>query len=241
MPHDFQPPQRTSATRVTSSTIDDRLPCRPTPKFIYAAHPNAWEWHPDHGFIPRAKKIPLVPGVNGCRKGANGAQAVLTRLRSDGWIVLDEDGPIIRTGDDGDLVKDQGYLYRWEGRSGPVYQDAWAAPSIVGYGRNASVDWVSQYDREGFAAWRAQLVRNGTIPKPSAAVLARLLKVQARRAGRRVHESHDGNPHVQAEVKAQQDRLEAMQDAAADKHGAKVRGRPKKAQKATQKPRKANV
>ena len=236
MSHSFSgQPVKASATKV-SSIVDERLPARPTPKFVYCHHPNSWEFHADLGWIPRVKKIPLIPGVNGCRKGPSGAQPVLTRLRSDGWIVLDEDGPVVRTGDDGDLVRDNGYLYKWEGTGGPIYQDAWTRPSVIGVGPSAKVDWTSQYDREGFAAWRAMLRDKGMVPAATPAVLAEACKVQERRSRRRLSEGHDGNPHVQAHVTTEMARLDAM-TAGARELGAMVKGKDKTAAK----PSKARV
>lgn len=229
MPHSFPTGKRTraSATKVTSIT-DERLPGKPTPKFVYAHHPNSWEFHLEHGWIPYVKKIPLVPGVNGCRKGARGVQPVLTRLASEGWIVIDEDCPIVLTGSDGDLIKDNGYLYRWEGIRGAIYQDAWSSPSVIGTGPAAKVDWQTQYDRVGFAAWRAMLVEKRLVPPASAAVLAEAVKVQTTRSRRRLAEGHDGNPHVQAQVKREMSKLDAM-IAAARELGAVVKGHPSSA------------
>ncbi|MHA1570592.1 MAG: hypothetical protein ACTSWM_02125 [Alphaproteobacteria bacterium] len=150
---------------------------------------------------------------------------MIAALQSQGWITLDESGPIRRTDpDSGALVDDTGYLMQWEGKRGPIYQDAWSWPTLIGRGRAARVDWSAQFDRAGYVAWLVMLRDTGAVPPISPGVAARLLKVQNRRADRRLAEGHDGNPHVQAHVKEQRARLEAMKDAAVSA-GAKVKGR----------------
>ena len=175
-------------------------------------------------------KIPLVPGVNGCRKGATGHLPVLTRLRGEGWIPIDEAGAVKLSDPDGTIIDDDTYLLRWEGRRGPIYQDCWSHPTLIGHGPTARVDWSSQYDRPGFRAWRAWLVDSGTLPDVTAGVAARLCKVQGSRAARRTAEGHDGNPHVQAHVNHELSKLDGMKDAAAAK-GARVKGRTSKPKK----------
>lgn len=240
MPHDFAniQPEKPSITKVAAQLADDKLPGRPLPKFVYAAHPGAWEYvDKATGFLPRLKKIPLIPGVNGCRPGPNGHLPVLASLARKGWTVIDESDVVIRTDPNGNLVRDKGYLYKYPGKRGAIYQDCWSHPSLIGYGPTAQVDWATQYDRAGFDAWRAHLRDSGRVPAPTAGVMAQALKLQTRRAARRIVDGHDGNPHVQAHVKREQQRLEDMRNAAAEA-GARVKGKKRKAKA---KPERANV
>lgn len=234
--HQFAAQPRKATSTKVGTAEDDRLPGRPTDKFVYAHHPNNWEWI-DGAYLPRLTKVPLRPGVNGCKKGRGGHIPVLNRLRSEGWTVIDESGPVKLTGEDGEIVDDTGYLLAWPGRIGPIHQDCWSIPSLLGAGNSATVDWSSQFDREGWNAWRLWLLAEKLIAPPTAGVLNHLLKLQNRRASRRSGESHDGNPHIQAHVRREQDKLTAMSDAAIDS-GAKVknakrkpRGRPRKVTK----------
>ena len=211
MSHNFRTP--TKATSKAASVSDDRLPGRPTPKFLWAAHPDSWEFI-DGQWLPRLKKIPLVDGVNGCRKGPYGHIPVLNQLRIDRFIPLDDEIAVKLTDKDGKITDDAGYMVKWEGQRGAHYADIWATPHLVGSGRQLRVDWSTGYDVAGFNAWRLWLVESGTVPKPTPAVLAQIIKLQGKRANRRVGESHDGNPHVQAHVKREQDKLEAMKASA---------------------------
>lgn len=223
--HDFNARPRKEGGQRVSSVDDARLPGRPSPRFIYAHNPASWDFDAEYGFLPRVQKIPLRVGVNGHRPGPNGHLPVLTGLRAKGWIPLDEGGPVKRTGDGGEIEDDTGYLYRWEGTKGAIYQDCWATPTLVGAGRTARVDWSTQYDRAGFRAWRVMLRDSGTVPPITAGVAAGLVKIQERRAARRLNEGHDGNPHVQAHVKAEHATLAAMQAEAVQK-GARIKGAP---------------
>ena len=217
--HNFKAPKRASATAVSASIDDDRLPGRPNHKFVYAHSPTSWEYDAELGYLPRLSKIPLRPGINGCRRGRNGHLPVLSKLRAEGWTIIDENGPVKRCNDAGEVVDDTGYLMAWEGRKGTIYADVWSTPSVYGN----TIDWASQYDREGFRHYRAFLRDSGAIPKAAPGVLAHIVKVQTRRANRRVAEGHDGNPHIQKHVKREMGKLENMQTDAAEL-GVKVKG-----------------
>jgi len=228
MPHDFaaQPPAKAAPQKVTAVTLsDDRLPGKPQPKFIYAHHPGNWEFVSEEtGFVPRISKVPLRPGINGCRKGPQGHLPVLSRLRMEGWVILNEDGPVKVSSPTGEIVDDHGYLLRYDGVRGATYADVWSRPFVVGAGPSARVDWSSQYDREGWNAWRVFLRESGAVPPPSPSVLAANMRRQERRSRRRIAEAHDGAPHVQAIVEHETAKFNAMREAAAA-YGAKVRGR----------------
>ena len=225
--HNFKAPQKATSTRVSATIDDTRLPGRPNHKFVYAHHPGSWDYDPVDGFLPRLTKIPLRAGINGCLPGPRGHFPVLARLRGEGWTVIDESGPVKRSDPNGEITDDTGYLMQWDGRNGPIFQDCWALPSVVGTGPGAVVDWASQYDRDGFRAFRKMLRDTGAVPAAQPAVLSSIVKVQKRRANRRIPEGHDGNPHVQKIMKREMARLQSMEtDAAA--LGVKVKGRPRK-------------
>ena len=215
--HNFE----SSKAGAQRATVEEhRLPTRrgKMPRFLFAHSPMSWEFSTDRDrWLPRLKQIPLTPGANGVRAGRTGHHGLMTRLRADGWTVIDDDAPVVFHGDDGEIVEDTGYMLRYEGTRGPAYADVWSRPVVFGVGRSSSVDWGSQYDAAGFEAWRALLVDNGTIAAPAPAVLARLIEGQRSRAGRRLSEAHDGNPHVQSIVEDQHKRLADM-TAAAERH-----------------------
>ena len=217
-------PTKATATKV-ATIAEDRLPGRPEPKFIYAHHPSGWTYTDGVGFLPTLAKIPIRPGVNGCKAGPSGHLPMLNRLSSEGWIPIDESGPVkITDRRTGKIADAEGYLMRWPGRRGAIYQDVWAEPTIIGAGSYAECDWSTQYDRAGFQAWQVWLRDSGAVPAIQAGVAAQLVKVKTRRAARRVTEGHDGNPHVQALVVAEAAELASMEDAAID-IGARVRRR----------------
>jgi len=226
MPHNFQSKK---ANNKAGSASDDRLPGRPRPRFLLAHHPESFEFVGGK-WLPMLKTIPLIPGVNGCRNGANGHQPVIVELRNNRWVPLDEDMSIkVTDPDTGDIVDDEGYMEEWEGKKGPHFSDAWCNPMLVGSGKAASVDWNTGFDHAGYNAWRAWLIEEGHIKPPSPAVLARLTKIQEKRANRRIHESHDGNPHIQAQVKAGLDKLAAMNAAAPEEKKRPVKAKKRKA------------
>ena len=211
MPHNFA---SRKANNKAGSNSDSRLPGRPRPRFVFAHHPDSWEFV-NGEWLPRLKSIPLVPGVNGCRPGPNGHLQVIARLQSDRFTVLDEDMEIrVTDPETGEIVTDSGYMVEWEGQKGAHYSDAWCSPMLYGAGNRLQIDWSTEYDRAGFDAWRSWLVESGAIKRPTTAAMARLIKIQEKRANRRIGESHDGNPHVQAHVKREQDKLSDMKKAA---------------------------
>ena len=227
--------ERQKATSKATISTDDRLPGWPRPKFIYAHSPMSWEWSVEHErFLPRLKRINIMPGTSGIRKGAGGHAPMIANLQSQGWTVLPDDMQVIYTDEGGKLAKDTHYMVAYQGRRGTTYADVWERPVVIGGGASASVDWSSLYDVDGFNAWRASLLDSGAVPPPNPAVLAGLVQRQERRAGRRINDAHDGAPHVQRIVEGHQQTLSDMQEAAV-KAGGKRKRRPvsrKRAKKA---------
>jgi len=209
--------QRSKASVSKATISSDLLPGKPIPKFLLVHSPASWEFHPTLlRWLPRIKRQPITPGVNGCKAGRNGHLPLVVSLRERGFIVIDDDAKVIYHDEDGDLVEDHGYMVKYDGQRGAMYAEIWARPAILGYGRNASTDWSSQYDVAGFDLWRASLVDEGLIRQPSPAVLAQVMDRQQSRADRRLKEAHDGAPHIQRHVEGEKATLAAMEVASAE-------------------------
>ena len=197
---------------------EQRLPVAPNHRFVLVHAPGGYEFK-DGRWLPKLKVHRLVPGVNGVRKGAGGWSTYFGRLVGDGCTIIDPlpaDGVLV-TGEDGDLEQAPGYMIPWpargRGRKGTHYAMVWATPTTVGRGRNASVQW--DFDEAGFDAWRSRLLETGAIPTPKPADVGQQLIIQRKRAERHIRGAHDGAPHIQAKVEAEQGRLIAMEAATA--------------------------
>jgi len=175
--------------------------------------------------------IALKPGANGIRKGAGGHLGAMASLMGKGWTVLPDDIEVLETDDEtGEITSDTGYMVSYKTTSGTTYLETWARPVVIGN----TTDFDSQYDSEGFDAWRVLLVDKGHVRPPNPAILAQLCGRQEVRASRRIPEAHDGAPHIQKYVEHEQSKLADMQ-AAAEKSGTKTRRKVsrKSARKAT--------
>ena len=208
-----------SAAGLQAVGIDEqRLPVAPNHRFVLVHPPGAFEFK-DGRWLPVLKQHNLVPGVNGVKRGSGGWATYFGRLVSDGCIIVDPlpVGGVVVTDEEGELEEAPGYMIPWpargRGRKGTHYAMVWATPSVVGRGRNASVQW--DFDEAGFDAWRARLLDTGAIPHPKPADVGHKLIIQRKRAERHIKGAHDGAPHVQRKVEAEQGRLVAMETATA--------------------------
>ena len=197
---------------------EQRLPVAPNHRFVLVHPPGSYEFKGGR-WLPKVKLHRLMPGVNGVRRGANGWSTYFGRLVSDGYTIIDPlpVGGVLVTGDDDELEETPGYMIPWpargRGRKGTHYAMVWAIPTVVGRGRTASVQW--DFDEAGFDAWRERLMDTGVLPKPKPADVGQQVVVQRKRAERHIKGAHDGAPHVQAKVEAEQGRLVAMETATA--------------------------
>ncbi|MAH44637.1 hypothetical protein CMI37_02360 [Candidatus Pacearchaeota archaeon] len=164
MAHDFS----SAGTVVTGADASTRpgagrLPEGPRADFYLIHNPESWEIYerPDgeYEWLPKLKPLYLTPGVNGVRQVKGGFDDAPARLAvtDRGWTVLD---------------RSLGYITKYPCRRGQSAFLTWNTP--VAMGRRV----VVRHDVEGYAAWRRELVENGTIaaPEPEAldAVLHRL-------------------------------------------------------------------
>jgi len=195
--------------------VDSRLPCKRNPPFIFAHSPDNWEIldDGDGGFtmLPRIKCMRLEPGVNGIRGTSyDTVQPAMffAHLRSEGWIVITDDVPVVYY-DDGELVEDHGYLGSRPCKHGKVFCSVWDHPIISGAGRKAKVDWKTKKDLDGFNEWKLMLVASGIIPKPTEGGLNELIRRQTRRARRQAGKT-GGNKYLEELVAKETAKLDAM-------------------------------
>ena len=210
--------QPSAASLQPVGIAEQRLPVAPNHRFVLVHAAGAYEFK-DGRWLPQLKAHRLRPGVNGVRRGHGGWSNYFGRLVSEGATIIDPipaDGVLV-TGDDGKLETVDGYMIPWPARgkgiTGTHYKLVWSMPTVVGRGRSAIVRW--DFDQEGYDAWRAHLVESGVLPAPRAVDVGQQVIVQRKRAERHARGAHDGAPHVQAKVEAEQGRLVAMETATA--------------------------
>lgn len=203
---------REKATIRRNQVAPDRLPVRATHPFLFGYHPGNWEHIEDFGWLPQLKRFVLQPGVNGCKEPhAGGHTLMVARFQGEGWTFIDDSEPVCYHDiDSGELVEEEGYLIGLRGVRGKVHCTVWDNPEVIGMGREATVDWGTGFDREGFNFWRTELMkRHGW--KPTAAVIARRERLQRHRITRQGPRNNKGHPEVQAHVAEQASKLERMQ------------------------------
>jgi hypothetical protein len=187
MAFDFQPQTKITANEFgavpASSTEQNRaaiLNLRPTSRFYYIHHPDAWHCvETEQGFewLPRLKCFRLTPGVNGVRqtRGKNpkpdDRQARVT-LADRGFTIIPYD------------VIEGGYCWKYQGRRGAVYLERWAVPKQVG---NRT---IIKSDTEGFHKFGRYLIEAGHISKPDPDVLQMLMDLQEQSLERDAANTH---------------------------------------------------
>ena len=167
-------------------------------------HPNGWRLEQtDRGFelLPVLKDLTLVPGINRVELSKAGPRSenARTRLRDQGWVVLDRHQEEYRV-----IVDVQGGLahrLRWD---------------IVDRYPDGTYDLA--FDHAGYAEYRRSLVERGLIPPPRPRVVQKLRGRLERRLGRRMQHLHI--PGVAVQQEQDQAELDAIEGAAAAVHRA---------------------
>jgi len=196
------------------------LPWWPEPEFLLMWHPEGWDYlvtgtDEETGeltgeWLPQIVKFPFTPGVNGVKEGGDYHQAK-SEYEKQGWVFLDPHIVILRSNDDGRIVKENGYRQIFNGVRGDIWTDIWSRPVLMGSGNRKRVDWVADYDNRGKLEWRRYLVAKEIIPLPDPAVLEHKIKIQSRRASRRASDAHAGAPpQLLAAQDAKEAKLAAM-------------------------------
>ncbi len=213
---DFSPQKETlNAAGGTS----DRLPCGPNSPFIYCWSGDYYGAEEEDGtvdFLPRVKRLPMVPGCNGVKGHFAHPQwaPMLSWLQQTGWQYIPLAGPVVYY-EDGVLVEDDCYILSLpcrdpvKGTMGKCYLSVWDRPTVEGRGVHASVNWGTHRDNKGFRAWLRFLMDEGTIPRPTQGIVERALTLQRKRAIRHVVKA-PGSGYFTGIVEREGVRLNAM-------------------------------
>lgn len=177
MAHDFSD-QGTVVSGPAASTRPgaQRLPEMPRPDFYLMHHPERWEPVETEGgdweWLPKLKRLLLVPGVNGVRATAGGVDDSHARINfeNQGWHLL---------------PRDLGYVVRYPCRTAaPSHYTLWDTPVVMG--RRV----VLRHDTEGYNQFRRELVTSGTIPPPEPEALEVILNDLQHRIDRNSAQIH---------------------------------------------------
>lgn len=226
MPKNFEATTPTEAPRFVDPHRERAsgikgLPAKPVPPFILAHYPSNWDFF-DGQFVPRVKKIPLVPGVNGHRHGDDSIPRA--NLIKDGWNIL-RDVTVTVTGEDGEPKEVPHYMVEHQGYQGPLFLDVWTHPEVIGQGPNAVVDYT--HDGEGQRTWLKSLVKNGDVEPIRPAVAKRVAERLGNDAARKL-----AIPGASAYLVSEGKKLQTKADAAAEAAGTAPKRKPKAKAKA---------
>ncbi len=170
-----------------------------SPYFHLMFSPGQWEATemPDHGWtwLPKLKKLPLTPGVNGVRGGhphADGSLAI-AGAQQRGMLLIPDDYK-------------GGFVMRHMTATG--YTHLHKSERLVRVGPRSEV----RGDSVAWNQFRYDLVQDGIIPPPTAEELDLLMDRQRRRLERNQKAVHI--PAVAARVEADTAKLEGMANAA---------------------------
>lgn len=238
--------QRRKASNKRSGPDATTLPGKPWPPFYLAHHPKGWEVVGGR-WLPRIKRIDLLPGVNGGKTvmgrrhgklvpvGVDGT-LVKASLERQGWQFLDEDITVLVHDDDGELVEEAGYLEQFDGARGTFHCMPWDNPRIIGWGSEARAD-RGDFDSAAFDAWRRWLVDEGIVQPPHEVVLRAEVERQRARTNRSASIAHDGSaPALKERAETEKARLEETEKAT---EAAKPQPKPKRTRRKTRAKKKA--
>ena len=178
MAHDFSNSGQVLTGPATGTTPGaERLPEAPRPDFYMMHHPDSWEpveVEPDQWeWLPKLKKLLLVPGVNGVRSSGRGGV-------DDGPARINFERQGFKI-----LPRDLGYVTRYTARNGrPTFFASWEIP--VAIGNRVAL----RLDEDHYLEFRRSLVESGLVapPEPEALdIVLEDLKHRINRNGTQIH------------------------------------------------------
>ena len=193
MPHSFDNlgTTVTTSSRSVGATV---LPMRAEPDFTLGHYPTEWEMvETENGleWLPRLKKLALVPGVNGVRQTRNGVDDRIART-----TYTDQGWPLI--------PRDLGYVTAYPTTTGTTYLLTWDRPKRLGN------RCIVKHDDQGFNAFRRSLIEGGVIERPDPDAL----EASAERL-RRTIARNEKNAHIAGvaeKIEADRELLAAMRE-----------------------------
>jgi hypothetical protein len=156
--------------RVVKPDSSRALPLNRGPRWVFAHHPLSWEVHDVDGgprWVPKLRRIPVVPGSNGVRKGGDDRELMFS-LQQNGWTVIENGGPA------------GVYADECIARNGTIWLDRWCTPHEYAPGRCKIRRTDDQ--RQEFVQWCAGLVDAGALPEPDPVLLEEVCE--------RFHDTH---------------------------------------------------
>ena len=193
MPHSFDNlgTTVTTSSRSVGATV---LPMRAEPDFTLGHYPTEWEMvETENGleWLPRLKKLALVPGVNGVRQTRNGVDDRIARTTytDQGWTLI---------------PRDLGYVTAYPTTSGTTYLLTWDRPKRLGN------RCIVKHDDQGFNAFRRSLIEGGVIERPDPDALEAIAERLRRTIARNEKNAHIAG--VAEKIEADRELLAAMRE-----------------------------
>ena len=203
MSHDFPQEPSAGGTRVGPRTGADQQPYRlsKSPYFLLMHHPLGWECAEVEGrglcWLPRLKRLPFAPGVNGVRQGRRGGppdpSLAIANHTKRGWTFVPED-------------YDGGFVDRYKCTGGVRYVTKFETP------RNIGNRTVIRGDDEAWNKFRLGLVESGVLAGPEPEVLEDLMDRCRNRIARSQKDIHI--PAVAEKLEALELTLATMEEMA---------------------------
>ena len=201
-------------------------------RFIYVHYESAWNFHMDHGWLPKLSKLLAVPGVNGVGDDGNLQRAINGAAAKGGTVIHPNDKRLLVDGEDPEESEFYQYGRYFECVNGlKWWVEPGSTPTVTPTGK---VFWDTERSIPIFDLFRKHIRDSGIIEpihplmivEKVAAQQARVESLQNRAAL---------NPHLQSALNQAVALLEAMRrpadDAAtkADRKAARRVGRAKRA------------
>lgn len=179
----------TTSSRTVGATV---LPMKREPDFTLGHYPTEWEMvETENGleWLPRLKKLAMIPGVNGVRQTRNGVDDRIARTTytDQGWTLI---------------PRDLGYVTAYPTTTGTTYLLTWDRPKRLGN------RCIVKHDEAGFNAFRRSLIEDGVIERPDPDALEAIAERLRRTIARNEKNAHIAG--VAEKIEADRELLAAM-------------------------------
>ncbi len=193
------------------SADPDLLPAgprtRPGSAYVFIHYDNAWRYHETHGWIPQLSKLVAQPGVNGTDRRMDLSKAIQGAVSKGGTFIEPRDKRLLIDGEDEDDARFYDYARFYETTDGRKW---WVEPGqMPTVTRSGRILWNDDENSAAMAAFSAH-IRDAGIVEPMHELTYADKIDGARNRVENIRSRVGMNPHLSAELKAAEERLEAM-------------------------------
>lgn len=207
--HTLRAPKRQTPTETRDP---DLLPVGPRTKvgkrFIYVHYESAWNFHAEHGWLPKLSKLIAVPGVNGVGEDGSLSRVINGATAKGGTVIRPEDKRLLVDGED----PEDAAFYQYGRYYSTTTGERWwiepgSEPTVTPSGR---IIWNTDESVKVYASFRKHLRDVGIVEPIHPLVIAEKVSSQQARV-EDLQRRASMNPHLSSKLVEAVELLTAMQ------------------------------